>query len=203
MRKLHKYLLGAVVALAAVALSAPVASGQLPNGWESAEARDQDNQELCPELVGEGTVYVGDGCLVEGFDGSFRIHTSSDPGSSSWTFDSTFDVRVGPNALGYAVNQTMAYNEWLDRVPCDDSEGNVLPWRIGVLSDGNGGFLARLNICVRVGYQPPGYPGSSQWITLDVDHFGADGWTELNQSDLTTIQGGHWESDNTVFLSEL
>jgi hypothetical protein len=194
MRKLLMLAVMALAAMAFVGASATSAAADVPF-----EVRDHGTGELCEEMSGP---YGG--CVVEGFDGSFDIYGGYPTGFVNY-FDTTFDLAVGPDGSGYALNQAIVSGpgSMAIRVPCDNAGGVTLPWPVEVRALGGGEFEADLRICIRSAAGSPG-SGSSSTITLDVAHFGVDGWTELDQPPSTEyLRNGYWNSANTVDLVEV
>jgi hypothetical protein len=138
-------LIATIAALAAMACTASAAQALTVysgvNGFE------------CPAVSASGATVTG-GCPVEDMQGTFDLYSNGSPFASG-TAD--FDLRVGPDAHFYAVDQIVSTTPYA-RVACDDASGARLPWpRVTSPIPGT----QAVAVCLRAAASGPGSPGTT------------------------------------------
>jgi len=189
----------ALAAMAFAGVSATVASAVPFQVW------DNELDEPCGDLlvIDDEYVHVEGGCWVDGFTGGFDLVWQS----GSAFYDVAFDLRVGPDGAGVAINQTVSTMWGPQRAPCTNSEGQKNVWPVEFAALGGGEFAAEIALKLKPALSPDGVCGGQETIPLAVTEFGGSEGTDLVQNGASAPVGffadGEWSSDNLLDLVEI
>jgi hypothetical protein len=196
---MRKLILLVLASLASLAFMASAASAAV-------QVSDPVTEESCAEVVQDeyDPFIVDGGCLVEGFEGGYGVYAQIAPYGDYLigNVESYFDLRVGSDGSGFAVNQYTPSGVYS---PCDDADLREFPWPVEVSSVGGGDFQADVTLCLRHVNARPGTGMNWRTITVDVTAFGGSGGTSLDQVPASgqMIQGAHWDSNGTVDIADV
>jgi hypothetical protein len=197
---MRKLLMLTAMAFAAMAVVSTAAASA-----RTIEVRDHATGQLCPPVVLSGTTVTG-GCLIEDVIGNFSMYAP--PSTFIATYGSSFDLRIGGNGGGFAVNPyviRVAGPPAAERDVCRNASGVALPWMVAV-----GDFLAdagATDASIRTCTAPPANPAANHLVEADFFdpvHFGADGWSELVQDASSGYyRNGYYIADSTVDVTTI
>lgn len=206
---MRKLLMGAAMALTAMGVSASAAVAD-----SSLEARDHVTAEVCGEMYVDypsggspwGVAYEGGGCVVEGFEGRYRLEWSTGQVSP---YDVTFDLAVGPDGSALAFNQTISsvWNPFYKPCTMGSQDHRKFSWPVEFTALGGGEFSAEIALTFVYGSAPSGLCGAKVHVPLDVTDLGGESGTGFVQNGSSyyadVITEAQAASENTFDLFEI